>query len=45
MLYKSSAIPTTEDTLLLFADHLVQQGLTHATIKVYLSTMRNLHVT
>ena len=40
-----SAVPTTEDILLLFIAHLDQQGLTHATIKVYLSAVRNLHVT
>ena len=31
--------------MLLFVAHLAQQGLTHATIKVYLSAVRNLHVT
>ena len=31
--------------MLLFVTHLAQQGLTHATIKVYLSAVRNLHVT
>ena len=39
-----SAVPTTEETMLLFVTHLAQQGLTHATIKVYLSAVRNLHV-
>ena len=38
-------MPTTEDTLLLFVTHLAKQGLTHATIKVYLSAVHNLHVT
>ena len=38
-------MPTSEDTLLLFITHLAQQGLSHATIKVYLSAVRNLHVT
>ena len=39
------AVPTSEETMLLFVTHLAQQGLTHATIKVYLSAVRNLHVT
>lgn len=42
---KRSAVPTTEETLLLFVTHLAQHELTHATIKVYLSAVRNLHVT
>ena len=29
----------------MFVGHLAQQGLTHQTIKVYLSAVRNLHVT
>ena len=40
-----AAVPTTEDTLLLFVTHLAQQGLAHATIRVYLSAVRYLHVT
>lgn len=42
---KKSPVPTSEETLLLFVVHLAQQGLAHATIKVYLSAVRNLHVT
>ena len=42
---KRSPVPTSEETMLLFVAHLAQQGLTHATIKVYLSAVRNLHVT
>ena len=41
---KKSPLPTTEDTLLMFVGHLAQQGLSHASIKVYLSAIRNLHV-
>ena len=37
-------LPTTEDILLMFVSYLAQQGLTHATIRVYLSAVRNLHV-
>ena len=37
-------LPTSEDTLLLFVGHLVRQGLSYASIKVYLSAVRNLHV-
>lgn len=33
-----------EDTLLMFLGHLAQQGLAYQTIKVYLSAVRNLHV-
>ena len=42
---RKSPVPTSEETLLLFVVHLAQQGLAHATIKVYLSAVRNLHVT
>ena len=38
------AVPTSEETLLLFTTYLVKQGLAHTTIKVYLSAVRNLHV-
>ena len=37
-------LPTSEETLLLFASYLAKQGLAHTTIKVYLSAVRNLHV-
>ena len=38
------ALPASEDTLLTFVSYLAQQGLTHQSIKVYLSAVRNLHV-
>ena len=38
-------LPTAENTLMLFTAHLAQEGLSHQTIKVYLSAVRNLHVT
>ena len=38
-------MPSSEDTLLMFVGHLAQQGLSHQTIKVHLSVVRNLHVT
>lgn len=37
-------LPTCEETLMLFTSYLAQQGLAHTTIKVYLSAVRNLHV-
>ena len=37
-------LPTSEETLMLFASYLAQQGLAHTTIKVYLFTIRNLHM-
>ena len=37
-------IPTSEYTLLLFTAYLGQRNLAYSTIKVYLSTVRNLHV-
>ena len=37
-------LPTSEDTLLIFVSYLAQQGLTHQSIKVYHSAVRNLHV-
>ena len=39
------AIPTSEETLMMFASYLAKGGLSHQTIKVYLSAVRNLHVT
>lgn len=42
---KRTPVPTTEDNLLIFVSYLAQEGLTHQTIKVYLSAVRNLHVT
>lgn len=41
---KSHSIPATEATLMLFATHLASTNISHATIKVYLSAVRNLHV-
>ena len=38
-------LPATEDTLLLVVGHLAQEGLAHSSIKVYLSVLRNLHIT
>ena len=38
-------MPTSEFTLMLFVSHLANLGLTHSTIKVYLSSIRHLHVT
>jgi len=40
-----SAVPTSENTLMLFTSHLAKEGLSHQSIKVYLSAVRNLHVT
>ena len=37
-------LPTSEETLMLFASYLAQQGLAHATIKVYLSAICNPHL-
>ena len=37
-------IPATEQILLLFATHLATTNISHATIKVYLSAIRQLHV-
>ena len=42
---KSHQYQESEETLLLFVVHLAQQGLAHATIKLYLSAVHNLHVT
>ena len=38
-------IPTSESTLLLFVAHLTTLNLSYATIKVYLSAIRHMHVT
>ena len=37
-------IPAQESTLLLFVTHLAISGLSHTTIKVYLSAIRSMHV-
>ena len=37
-------VPATEATLVLFATHLATGNISHATIKVYLSAVRHLHV-
>ena len=37
-------LPTAESTLLLFVSHLATCGLFAATIKVYLSAVRHMHV-
>ena len=39
------AIPTSEEMLMMFASYLAKGGLSHQTIKVYLSAVRNLHET
>lgn len=41
---RQQAVPATEETLLLFATHLAQQGLSHSTIQVYLSAVRYFHI-
>ena len=41
---QKSPLPTSEDTLLMFVSYLAQQGLSHTSIKVYLSAVHNLHV-
>jgi len=38
-----TAIPTSENTLLLFAAYLARSSIAHSTIKVYLSSISNLH--
>lgn len=38
-------MPTSQDTLLMFVSHLAQEGLSHTTIKVYLSAVRYQHIT
>ena len=42
--FKQSAVPATEDTLVLFITHLAKQQLSYSTIQVYLSAVRYLHV-
>ena len=44
-LINKPTLPTTECTLLLFVAHLASLNLPHATINVYLSGLRSLHVT
>ena len=41
---RRKAIPTSENTLLLFATYLADQNLSSSTIQVYLSAVRNAHV-
>ena len=41
----SPPLPASEQTLLLYITHLGQLNLAHKTIKVYLSAVRNLHIT
>jgi len=41
----ATSIPTSEQTLLLFATHLADSNITYSTIKVYMSTIRHMHVT
>ena len=36
-------VPTSENTLLMFAAHLAMSGLAHTSIKVYFSSIGNLH--
>ena len=38
-------MPTSESTLLLLVSHLITLNLSHATIKVYLSAVRHMHIT
>ena len=38
------ALPSSEETLLLFTSYLAKEGLAHTMIKVYLSAVCNLHV-
>ena len=38
------AIPASESTLILFATHLATTGILHASIKVYLSAVRHMHI-
>ena len=37
-------VPTTENTLILFATYLAASSMSHTTIRVYLATIRQLHV-
>jgi len=41
----ATSIPTSEQTLLLFATHLADSNITYSTIKVYMSAIRHMHVT
>lgn len=41
---KVPAIPATETTLILFATHLATASISHASIKVYLSAVRHMHI-
>ena len=41
---KRPPLPTSEQILLMFVSHLAQEGLAHTSIKVYLSAVRNLHI-
>ena len=41
---RRKAIPTSENTLLLFITYLASQNLSSSTIQVYLSAIRNAHV-
>ena len=38
-------MPASESTLLLFATHLANSNISYATIKIYLSAVRHMHVT
>lgn len=40
----ATPIPLSEDVLCFYVAHLADQGLAHATIKVYLSAARHLHI-
>ena len=40
-----TTVPATEETLLLFVTYMITLNLSHATIKVYLSAVRHVHVT
>ena len=40
-----TTVPATEETLLLFVAYMITLNLSHATIKVYLSAVRHMHVT
>lgn len=41
---RQTPVPTNESTLLLYITHMGKKGLSHSTIKVYLSAIRSLHV-
>jgi len=41
----ATSIPTSEQTLLLFATHLADSNITYSTIKLYVSAIRHMHVT